>query len=145
MFIHFRYSYLIKNLQNSELEVYKKNVLLEEKEKYLHSLLKENELLVEKVNGMQADLKAILNNRQKLESIEEIISRFISTDKEIHHKLTNIKDVNPQSYNTFTSHNINALSTKADQMMSLSQFPEKENSNSNKLPHWYLKLKSKNK
>lgn len=79
----YRYQYLIKNLQDLELGNYKMNSLLEDKENTIKSLLRENEMLSEKYSTLQSDMKIVLNNRQKLDNLEEIITRFIQKEKHV--------------------------------------------------------------
>ena len=59
------------------------NSLLEDKENTIKILLRENEMSSEKYNTLQGDMKIILNNRQKLDNLEEIITRFIQKEKNI--------------------------------------------------------------
>jgi hypothetical protein len=48
----------------------------------MKSLLRENDLLNEKITAMEIDLKAILSNRQKLDYLEEMIMKFMGNNDE---------------------------------------------------------------
>jgi hypothetical protein len=64
------------------MELYRKNEDNDNRDRHLKALLKENELLNEKLIAVESDLKVILNNRQKIENLEDIIYRFVSEDKQ---------------------------------------------------------------
>jgi hypothetical protein len=73
---------LIKNIQDLELDLYRKNEELLDKEKSIKSLLRENDLLGEKLSAVEGDMKVILNNRTKIDNLEDIILRFINDEKD---------------------------------------------------------------
>ena len=64
------------------MELYRKNEDNENKERQLKALLKENELLNEKLIAVESDLKVVLNNRQKIDNLEDIIYRFVNEEKQ---------------------------------------------------------------
>lgn len=76
------YSYIIKNLQDLELELFRKNSEIAEKDKSMKSLIRENDLLNEKISAMEIDLKAILSNRQKIDYLEDMILKFVGNNDE---------------------------------------------------------------
>jgi hypothetical protein len=96
-------------MQNMEMELHGRNQTLEEKEKLIKSLLKQNEILNEKICLMENDLKIILQNRQKLENLEGIIYTFMKSDK-IDNNYNYNKENYGQSYNN-TNNNYMTLST----------------------------------
>jgi hypothetical protein len=151
----FRYSYLVKNLQDMELELYRKAAVLEEKELSVKSLLRENEMLNEKLKTVETDLKILLNNRKKLESLEEIISRFIQDgdyDEKI--KFNNNQSFNSNNistkYNTHARNMNTQIISQTLNKESIVEIPErperleKDNINNSKVPNWYINLKMKN-
>jgi len=106
---YIRYAYIIKNLQDSELELFRKNNEIAEKEKSIKSLLRENDLLSEKISAMEVDLKAILANRQKLDYLEEMIVKYIGSNDE----KSLIENINNYMYNNYSMKNkdFNLMST----------------------------------
>lgn len=95
------YSYIIKNLQDMELELFRKNSEIAEKDKNMKSLLRENDLLNEKISAMEIDLKAILSNRQKLDYLEEMIVKFMGNNDE----KGLIDNINNYMHNNFSMKN----------------------------------------
>jgi hypothetical protein len=113
------------------MELYRKNEDNEHKDRQLKALLKENELLNEKLIAVESDLKVILNNRQKIENLEDIICRFVSEDKQ-----------KPQ-----TDACKNTSSTKfmsKDQFGMIKLIIESQDMTKS-IPKWYISLQSKNK
>jgi hypothetical protein len=45
--------------------------------------LRENDLLNEKLSAVEMDMKVILNNRQKIDNLEDIILKFVQEDREV--------------------------------------------------------------
>lgn len=74
------YQYLIKNIENLERELNKRNRIIEDLDRTNKSLLRENELQQDKVRTLENDLKAVLNNRSKLDSLEGMIYNFINIE-----------------------------------------------------------------
>ncbi len=109
-----RYAYIIKNLQDSELELFRKNNEIAEKEKSIKSLLRENDLLSEKISAMEVDLKAILSNRQKLDYLEEMIVKFIGSNDE----KGLIENINNYMYNNYSMKNKDFNLISSNNMMS---------------------------
>jgi hypothetical protein len=97
------YQYLIKNIENLEREMNKRNRIIEDFEKTNKSLLRENELQSEKIRSLEYDLKSVLNNRSKLDNLEGMIYNFINVDAEQKQKETLFKQsLNKGSYQNFT-------------------------------------------
>lgn len=84
-----------------ELELFRKNNDISDKEKGIKSLLRENDLLNEKICAMEIDLKAILANRQKLDYLEEMIVKFMGSNDE----KGLIENINSYMYNNFSTKN----------------------------------------
>ena len=98
------YQYLIKNIENLEREMNKRNRIIEDFEKTNKSLLRENELQSEKIRTLEFDLKSVLNNRSKLDNLEGMIYNFINVDSEQKQKETLLKPtLNKGSYHNYTA------------------------------------------
>ena len=74
------YSYLVKNLQDREIDIFNLKFENEQKEQTIRRLMKENELYEDKVVNLGNDLKRICNNREKLENLENVITSFIHNE-----------------------------------------------------------------
>ena len=89
------YQYLIKNIENLERELNKRNRILEDLDKTNKSFLRENEQQNDKIRSLENDLKSVLNNRSKLDNLEGMIYNFINVDGEQKQKENTLK----QSFN----------------------------------------------
>ena len=85
------YQYLIKNIENLERELNKRNRIIEDLDKTNKSFLRENELQNDKIRSLENDLKSVLNNRSKLDNLEGMIYSFINVEAEQKHKEINFK------------------------------------------------------
>ena len=94
--------------------MFRKNNDIAEKEKSIKSLLRENDLLNEKILAMEIDLKAIIANRQKLEYLEEMIVKFMGSND--NNGL--IENINNYMYNNFSVKNkdFNLMSSNNNMM-----------------------------
>jgi len=101
------------------MELYKKEKIFEEKENTIKTLMNENKLLKEKADALETDLKVVLNNRSKLDNLEDVIVKFLQDDQE---KSENVKSMmkshnpNQNSLNNFNSTNL--MTQKNPNMMS---------------------------
>jgi hypothetical protein len=163
---------LIKNLQDLELDNYRKSAALEEKDLSLKSLLRENDMLNEKLKTLETDMKVVLNNRKKLDNLEDIIAQFIHNENEEPLKISknnhfsNLNTTNNMSTKLMTrTYSQNVFSpTNTNVKETIYEFPERDqninyttqvnhvNNSSNlnstsaaKMPKWYLNLKMKDK
>ncbi len=95
------------------MELFRKNSEIAEKDKSIKSLLRENDLLNEKICVMEIDLKAILSNRQKLDYLEEMIVKFMGSNDEkglidnINNYMNNNFSIKNNDFNLMNSNNNN--------------------------------------
>jgi len=154
------YQYIIKNIENLERELNKRNRIIEELDKTNKSLLRENDLQSDKIKNLESDLKTVLNNRSKLENLEGMIYNFISVDQEQKQKEVYLKqNMNKPNYQGFvpaerdlsqTNAFTNYKSMNSQMPMSMSikndrdniQIVDQNQSIENK-PDWLLKLKNR--
>lgn len=124
----------------------------------MNRLTNENQLKEQKISNLQADLKSVLQNRKKLNSIEETMLK-LSGVNQIESSLNNQLDVNQndQKPNLLkeTSMNINSNNkslkttmkntynqlTQSDQQQS---FQNSQKTKIEEIPQWYINLKMKN-
>jgi hypothetical protein len=120
-----------------ELENYRKSAMLEEKEQSVKSLLRENDMLNEKLKTLETDMKVVLNNRKKLDNLEDIIAQFIHNDSNNYdsQKAEYLKLSKTNSSYNLTSQNNYNMSTKHMTSMNMNRTysqnvfsPTKENS-----------------
>lgn len=165
------YSYLLKSIQDNELEIYKLKLEDAQKEQSIQRLIRENSLLEERSNGLESDLKTIVNNRQKLNNLESVITNFIQNDtnkgngssldysnanynyagmtKSINASINANSMMNNPSLSLNQQHkntcgtSINNNTTTTSNQMQM-QKPERDINTSgtiSKVPNWYMKLK----
>ena len=130
------YAYLVKNLQDNEIEIFKLKNEIKKKDNQINKLNKENEIYQEKINNLSNDLKTIVNNRQKLYDLENVINSYMNNNS--------VDNTNENSMNVFNNNNNNNETSnfKSSYFNNSQQFPERD-TNSQKIPNWYLSLKSK--
>lgn len=149
------YAYLIRNLQDNELQIFKLKQELEKKDQTINKLNLENSLYQEKVNNLSMDLKTIVNNRQKLNDLESVITNYMQSDNGGNTQKFSSTNVSVPYY---SSNNLNGMSQNvySNYSQNIFQQPEKDNlqsmniqngistqQSSQKVPNWYLQLKSK--
>lgn len=153
------YSYLVKRIEELELEIMKLKKELTEKETLLTRAVNENQLQDQRVNMLQDDLKSVLLNRKKLESIEAVILKFsnikeggvnnstqkpllMSTETAAPFVGFEQQDVSKDKLLTLNqSKNMQTNGKKFQQV----ECKEQEQVSIEQIPQWYLNLKMKNK
>ena len=164
------YAYLVKNLQDNELEIYNLKKENMEKEKSVIRLTKEVELCQEKIKNMESDLKTIIENRSQINNLQNILMNYLNEERE--GNLSNISNFNSQlekfNYETAQNffknrqENLNPFSTKSESMFKQNDLPidqlicyspnlnVKDNNSLDitkttfaTVPEWYKKLKEK--
>lgn len=124
-------------MQDLELELFRKNNEIADKEKSIKSLLRENDLLNEKICAMEIDLKAIISNRQKLDYLEEMILKFMGNNDE----KGLIDNINNYMYNNFSVKNKDFNLMKSNNNVNNMMSTNNTNYNSTSLkshPNYYL-------
>ena len=129
------YSYLIKKIEEIELELIRTKEDLNSKNSYIKRITNENELQEQKITNLSSDLKSVLNNRKKLECIEEVML-----------KMSSIKDSNEmiddQGQKVNLQSSIPIVMTKGSKLYE-STDNQKDVKSSEDYPKWYLTLQSK--
>ncbi len=88
------------------MEIYKKDKILEEKDTTIRSLMSENKLLHEKTSSIETDLKVVLNNRSKLDNLEDVIVRFLKDDQEINESFKSMMSSNNPKLMSYNNPNM---------------------------------------
>jgi len=117
---------------------------------------------MEKLKALQSDMKVVVGNRKKMDSLEEIITRFVEKDKTksnypyyennlstnaMSRSNTN-NNFNSMNYNK-TNFNLNSLDPFNNNGNSSIVIPERDmnrtnyDGSSNTIPRWYTNLKAK--
>lgn len=120
------YAYLIRNLQDNELKIFKLKQELEKKDQTINKLNLENSLYQEKVNNLSMDLKTIVNNRQKLNDLESVITNYMQSDNGGNTQKFSSTNVSVPYY---SSNNLNGMSQNvySNYSQNIFQQPEKDN------------------
>ena len=153
-------SYLITNLKDREIEIYRLKQELLNKDEEIIKLKKECESHIETINKIQSDMQKMIDNRKKIDDLQNMLTNFIQKEKNGKNNINDIDNMNNyvNSFNnnlTATNFSINQFSTQQGFYHTASsgfrqQKPERdiEVEKSNKkvtIPEWYKVLKKKNK
>ena len=89
------YSYLVKNLQDKDLELLKINQILSNKEQSISKLKKQCEIYEKQINTMKSDMATIINNRKQIDNLENLLTNYVNNENK---KDNNMDDVDRISY-----------------------------------------------
>ncbi len=105
----------------------------------LKSFQNDKDLLEQKVDALQSDLKTLLLNRKKLENIEDLIVSY-SGMKDLSNTNNNIiyDSFKEKSYNMNSSNSMNPFNKAMVNEQKVNKV-EKDST-----PNWYINLKNKN-
>jgi CII-binding regulator of phage lambda lysogenization HflD len=148
-------SYFVTCLQEKEMEIYKLKQDIIDKEQENKKLKLQCESYKEAINKMENDMKTLVNNRKKIEELNNILSNYINNEKNNNY---NIKDITEytNNFNNNLNNQFNPSFTQNNFSMTASSGfgrpkPERD-INYNEIPNevintpeWYKKLKKKNK
>ena len=146
------YAYLIRNLQDNELEIYKLKQEIGKKDITINQLNQDNQIYKDKVNNLSTDLKIIVNNRQKINDLENVITNYMQGDNG-----SNVQNFSSMNYPLYSNNNFNggmSQNNVTNYSQNILQQPKNTQSvniqngistqqSSQKVPNWYLQLKSK--
>lgn len=147
-------SYLIRRIEEIEYELMKTKENLIVKEKEVKIISDENIIMNRKIENLLGDLKNVVNNRKKIEDVEELILNLVNKSGICKEKVFNGKDydINIGSINENKSKNIYDMQKSIPIVIDKSQCEfiqskdydnQIEISNGN-YPNWYISYK-KNK
>ena len=76
------YSYLVKNLQDKDLEKIQLNKIILNKEESINKLKQQCEAYENKINAMKKDLATIINNREQINNLENLLKNVANNERE---------------------------------------------------------------
>ena len=76
------YAYLIKSLEDKDLELLKLNQIISNKEQSINKLKKECEIYETQINTMKNDMAVIINNRKQMDNLENLLINYINNENE---------------------------------------------------------------
>lgn len=130
-----------------ENEVSTKSKFENELNHQIQILNEEKRKLEQKVSLLQSDLKEVLINRKSLENINEIILKMSSVSIENDNQQDNCNENNNMNSNLFDDNRMHIFKTNHFFNSNSNNFSTgisyKNENNCNRLPEWYLNLKSK--
>ena len=168
-------SYLITNLQDKEMEIYKLKQDISDKDQENNKLKMQCESYQEIIKKMENDMKTLVNNRQKIDDLNSILTNYINNENKGFNNYNDVKNLseyvnnfnsningnNLNPFNTQQNFYSNMLNTYNNNNLSLSSSkgfgtvkPERDvnfSGDSTKnitvpVPDWYKKIKkNKNK
>jgi chromosome segregation ATPase len=168
-------SYLITNLQDKEMEIYKLKQDISDKDQENNKLKMQCESYQEIIKKMENDMKTLVNNRKKIDDLNSILTNYINNENKGFNNYNDVKNLseyvnnfnsningnNLNPFNTQQNFYSNMLNTYNNNNLSLSSSkgfgtvkPERDvnfSGDSTKnitvpVPDWYKKIKkNKNK
>ena len=165
-------SYLITNLQDKEMEIYKLKQDISDKDQENNKLKMQCESYQEIIKKMENDMKTLVNNRQKIDDLNSILTNYINNENKGFNNYNDVKNLseyvnnfnsningnNLNPFNTQQNFYSNMLNTYNNNNLSLSSSkgfrtvkPERDvnfSGDSTKnitvpVPDWYKKIKKK--
>ena len=76
------YAYLVKSLQDKDLEKIQLNKILLDKERNINELKQQCEAYENKINSMKKDLAMIIKNREQINNLENLLQAVSNREKE---------------------------------------------------------------
>ena len=76
------YSYLVKNLQDKDIEVLKLNQVISNKDKAIDKLKKQCEIYENTINTMKNELRSIINNRKQIDNLENLLINYVNNENQ---------------------------------------------------------------
>ena len=150
-------SYLITNLKDKEMEIYKLKQDILEKDQENNKLRIECDSYKETINKMENDIKTLVNNRKKIDDLNYVLTNYINNEKNGNNNYNNIKEITDyaNNFNINLNNSINPYSNQKNSfsLTASSGFrrpkPERDiNINEQneilETPEWYKKLKKIN-
>ena len=89
------YAYLVKNLQDKNMEILELNKNISDKEKNINMLKQQCDLYENKINELKNDLAMIINNREQINNLENLLEKATNNDKG---KSINNNEINRLNY-----------------------------------------------
>ena len=146
-------SYFVTSLQEKEMEIYKLKQDIIDKDQENNKLKLQCESYKETINKMENDMKTLVNNRKKIDELNNILSNYIKNEKNNNY---NIKDITEytNNFNNNLNNQFNPSFTQNNFSMTASSGfdrpkPERDinyNGIPNEVintPEWYKTLKKK--
>ena len=150
-------SYLITNLKDKEMEIYRLKQDILEKDQENNKLRIECDSYKETINKMENDIKTLVNNRKKIDDLNYVLTNYINNEKNGNNNYNNIKEITDyaNNFNINLNNSINPYSNQKNSfsLTASSGFrrpkPERDiNINEQneilETPEWYKKLKKIN-
>ena len=108
-------SFLITNLQDKEMEIYKLNQDISNKEQENNKLKMQCDSYQEIIKKMENDMKTLVNNRKKIDDLNSILTNYINNEKKGFNNYNDVKNLS-EYVNNFNSNingnNLNLFNTQ---------------------------------
>ena len=88
------YSYLVKNLQDKDIESLKLNRIISNKDQTINKLKQQCEIYENTINTMKKELSTIINNRQQINNLENLLMNYINNENEGKNNNTDMNRIN---------------------------------------------------
>ena len=108
-------SYLITNLQDKEMEIYKLKQDISDKDQENNKLKMQCESYQEIIKKMENDMKTLVNNRKKIDDLNSILTNYINNENKGFNNYNDVKNLS-EYVNNFNSNingnNLNPFNTQ---------------------------------
>jgi hypothetical protein len=88
------YSYLVKNLQDKDLEVLKLNQIISNKDQAINKLKQQCQFLENQINNMKDEMASIINNREQINNLENLLINYVNNENEGKNNNTDMNRIN---------------------------------------------------
>jgi len=88
------YSYLVKNLQDKDLETLKLNKIISNKDQTINKLKQQCEIYENTINSLKKELSTIINNRKQINNLENLLMNYINNENEGRKNNTDMNRIN---------------------------------------------------
>jgi hypothetical protein len=89
------YAYLVKNLQDKDIETLKLNQIISNKDESINKLKQQCELYENQINTMKNEMATIINNRKQINNLENLLINYVNNENE---GKNNYKDIDRIGY-----------------------------------------------
>ena len=124
-------AYLITNLQDKEMEIYKLKQDISDKEQENNKLKMQCDSYQDIIKKMENDMKTLVNNRKKIDDLNSILTNYINNEKKGFNDYNDVRNLSEYMNNFNSNINGNSLNPFNTQQNFYSNMINTYNNNNN--------------
>ena len=124
-------AYLITNLQDKEMEIYKLKQDISDKEQENNKLKMQCDSYQDIIKKMENDMKNLVNNRKKIDDLNSILTNYINNEKKGFNDYNDVRNLSEYVNNFNSNINVNSLNPFNTQQNFYSNMINTYNNNNN--------------